>query len=226
MKTLSIMLAASLLLFTNTGCKKETMCSNCNICDTCSSSDDVPLDWRVRVHTNDLLVFLPDRSGFLAGTASWQGDVKVVASKWRKISGPASFQLLSANQIATKVTDLEKGVYQFELSATVTDGSAVKDTASVTVGEMPAHPQTLLLEDKSWSGEGLGWGSQITIDLYQFIPAGNVFKAYIKRASSASWIELILNDESAPYSAEMKDGIFSVWSTNEETDSPDIRIEY
>ena len=53
--------------------------------------------------------------------------------QWRKISGPSHYIIVTPNAPTTAVTDLEAGVYQFELMVTNSRGLSSRDTMRLTV---------------------------------------------------------------------------------------------
>ncbi len=67
-------------------------------------------------------------------------QTKTLTYKWRKISGPEKFTIVSPDSAVTKVTDLEEGVYKFELTVTNSRGLASRDTMTLTVSP-PAKNQ-------------------------------------------------------------------------------------
>ena len=53
--------------------------------------------------------------------------------EWRKISGPSKYKIVSPNSAVTDVTDLEVGMYKFELKVTNSRGLSARDTMVLTV---------------------------------------------------------------------------------------------
>ena len=53
--------------------------------------------------------------------------------EWRKISGPANYTIASPHTAHTAVSNLEAGIYQFELTVTNSSNMAARDTMKVTV---------------------------------------------------------------------------------------------
>ena len=80
----------------------------------------------------DQTITLPINSVTLTGSGS-DADGLVSGYAWTKISGPASYTIVSATQAQTAITDLTAGVYAFELAVTDNDGATTKDTVLVTV---------------------------------------------------------------------------------------------
>ncbi|MBS1919506.1 MAG: hypothetical protein JST17_04555 [Bacteroidetes bacterium] len=146
--------------------------------------------------------------------------------QWKKISGPASFVIEKPDSLGTKVSNLTIGVYSFELTVTIANAT-MKDTCVVTIGSISDTPTEIIFANQVWSSDGLLWGSQITINNFsQLIPAGHVFRVYIKRNNSAAWEELVFDDYTAYYSVAIMNGKLSIWSSFKETDTPDIKLVY
>jgi hypothetical protein len=82
---------------------------------------------------SDQVITLPTDSISLDGSASNDPDGTISNWLWTKIEGPASFNLVHANDSVTKVKNLATGVYQFELKVTDDGGLIAKDTVQVTV---------------------------------------------------------------------------------------------
>jgi hypothetical protein len=81
-------------------------------------------------------ITLPTNSVTVNGSASTD-DNGVVGYTWTKISGPATFTIVSPNSVSTLINNLIAGVYQFRL--TVRDGSNLTsfDDLDITVSPAP-----------------------------------------------------------------------------------------
>jgi hypothetical protein len=89
----------------------------------------------------DQTIILPTDSVGLNGTGTDpEGSIK--SYNWSKVTGPAQYMIVTPNLATTKVRNLVKGTYQFEL--TVTDGGGLisKDTMSVNVIDNPCGTTT------------------------------------------------------------------------------------
>lgn len=84
----------------------------------------------------DTSLQLPTDSVTLRGCNSFDPESALLKYKWRKISGPASFQLLVDSICSPKVNSLVSGTYSFELTVTDTAGLTGKDSVSVTVNSL------------------------------------------------------------------------------------------
>ncbi len=180
----------------------------------------------------DIIVLLPTDFFWLSGTYSDTGAVKIYNILWKKISGPSSYILENPNSLRTKVSKLEKGIYEFELSVTNQRGLIGKDIVRVTVSEIPENNDEITLKDMAWV---CPMGCHIEIkNIYSHLPAGSVFQIYIQRDNSANWEEVI-NDESSQlpegvkYTYKLYNGnlyIFTYNNSDEQTDTPNIKIVY
>jgi N-acetylneuraminic acid mutarotase len=81
----------------------------------------------------DQLITFQQDSVHLDGSSSTDADGTITTYKWEKIAGPQRFTILSANTPKTTVTDLEGGVYEFQLTVTDNLGHSSKDVVQVTV---------------------------------------------------------------------------------------------
>lgn len=104
---------------------------------SCEKDNDVPYQSTNKspiAHAGpDRTLALPKDSVVLDGTASSDPDGTIEKYLWTKISGPASFNLVSPTSSRTGVQSLVQGVYQFELQVTDNRGASAKDTVQVTV---------------------------------------------------------------------------------------------
>ena len=66
-------------------------------------------------------------------------DGTIASYQWTKISGPATFTIVSPTQAQTVFNNLVQGVYQFELKVTDNNGGADTDTMIVTVNAAPGN---------------------------------------------------------------------------------------
>jgi len=195
--------------------------------DNNSNNNETSTDEAITVYAGtDKLVFIPNNSCTLIGSASYQVTNPPLKYKWDKIAGPSSFQFVSLESLSTTLNELEKGVYKFEVTCTAVNGYIAKDTCSVIVGQLSSPSNFIVFNNLKWSGAG-GWGSQIAIpDIYQYIPIGSVFKVYLRRENSEIWEEIIFDDYNSIISYYLLNGNLSLYSYGDEIDSPDIKIEY
>jgi poly(3-hydroxybutyrate) depolymerase len=84
----------------------------------------------------DQVITLPVNTVSLNGSGT-DTDGNIVSYLWTKISGPASFVIVSPNQGQTNINNLIQGVYQFVLKVTDNSGATAEDTVAVTVNAAP-----------------------------------------------------------------------------------------
>lgn len=133
----------------------------------------------------DIYLVLPLNSCALKGSAQYAESIHHIS--WKKISGPASFAIETPSSVETKVYNLEKGAYVFELSITNKEGLTGRDSIFVTVLEEGTGENERIFKDLKWS---CPMGCHLRIEnIYTFIPAGTAFKVYLKRDNSTVWIE-------------------------------------
>ena len=72
----------------------------------------------------------------LDGSVSNDPDGTISEWHWSKISGPASFNIISASTAKTIVKNLVAGTYQIELKVTDDKNLSAKDTIQVTINSI------------------------------------------------------------------------------------------
>jgi N-acetylneuraminic acid mutarotase len=136
-------------------CKREISCEDC------MGTDKIPIS----IAGPDQVVSLPTDSISIDGTASYDPDGKIVEWFWKKISGPASFNIVTPRTAKTSVRNLVAGTYQFELKVIDDGGLSAKDTINVSVHSTTSnHPptakagkdQTITLPTSSVNLDGAG----------------------------------------------------------------------
>ncbi len=85
----------------------------------------------------DKEITLPKNNEQLDGSASTDPDGTITFFQWTKLSGPAAFNIATPNSAVTGVTDLEEGIYVFELTVTDNSGSIARDTMQLKVNPAP-----------------------------------------------------------------------------------------
>ena len=135
---------------------------------------------------SDLNLFVPINFCDLIGSGFDRED-SILTFQWKKISGPVSFFIQNPTFKSTKLTSLEKGVYQFELTVTDSPGLFAKDTVKITVY---GNTQEINFENRTWF---FPWYPTIGIEnINSFIPASTPFRIYIQRDFNPNWIEVDL----------------------------------
>jgi hypothetical protein len=111
-------------------CKKEKPCEGC------PGINRLP----IAIAGPDQVITLPTDSISLDGSASNDPDGTISEWLWKKISGPASFNIINATTAKTVVKNLVPGVYQFELKVTDAGALSSKDTMQVAITSQPPPP--------------------------------------------------------------------------------------
>jgi hypothetical protein len=81
----------------------------------------------------DQSIALPTVSVTLDASGSTDSDGTIVSYEWTKVSGPAVFNIVSPNSIATTVNSLITGTYVFQLEVTDNLGATNIDMVTITV---------------------------------------------------------------------------------------------
>lgn len=178
----------------------------------------------------DLQVIWPTDFCWLSGNYSYVKALDIEKILWEKISGPSSYILEDPESLRTKVSNLEKGIYEFQITITNKKGLIGKDIAKIIVREMSASPKEIVFKDTAWV---CPMGCHVEIaNLYSQLPAGSVFKIYIQRDNSVNWQEVIHESSQSSadtsYTYTLYNGnlfIFS-YSSSEMTDTPNIKLVY
>ena len=186
---------------------------------------------RIYLKANDIRLILPTNFCWLEANYSNSNPIKEIV--WKKISGPSNYIIESPNSLNTKVSKLEKGIYEFELSVTDKYNQTTKETAKITVGEIPANPTEKIFNNLNWL---CPWDCSIEIPNFPSqLPSGSAFfKVYIQRDSSANWMEVLhwstdlLKDQKYIYYLD-SDHLY-IYPTNydnfNEKDTHNIKIVY
>ena len=90
----------------------------------------------------DRNITLPTNSITQTGSGT-DADGTIASYQWTKITGPATFNIVSPTQAQTVINNLVQGVYQFELKVTDNNGATAADTMIVTVNPIVPVPNQL-----------------------------------------------------------------------------------
>lgn len=182
----------------------------------------------------DFQVILPNDYCWLEGGYYYfnASNNNITNSKvaWEKISGSSACILESPDSLKTKVSKLEKGVYEFELTVTNNMGATGKDRVTVTVGEMSANPKEKIFNDLIWN-DWNDW-DKLHVEInnfYSHLPSDSFFKVYIQRDHSANWIEVFPWSENSQYYYIVYSNMLLVYPKSIDAfddDTPNIKIRY
>ena len=106
-------------------CGKEFSCEGC-------IDGNIPPN---AVAGPDHVIKLPVDSVLLDGSASGDPNGSITNYGWRKITGPAAFNIISPDDSITRIRSLIAGIYAFELTVTDNGGLSTMDTVQVTVND-------------------------------------------------------------------------------------------
>lgn len=238
-----IFLIPVLLLFVCSACEKDTVVSPATA--TAPPLPPPPNTAPQAVAGSDVRILLPVDSATLHGTY-YDTPFDNVQPKWRKISGPNSFVIDNPESMKTKVRNLVKGKYEFELTVTDKGGLTGKDSVIVDVYDPQGNlgvndPQVadsnkLVLTNLEWI---YPWYAAIEVKNVLSYPSP--IKVFIQRDFDTSWIEVkfLSNnsvDDQYEYFIETRqpDGagmytygsLYIFYYGSNTTDTPNVRIQF
>ena len=214
------LLLCSAALFINNGCTTDTLPTN-----IVPHKPELPHSALTTSAGANIQVILPTNFVWLSGSYS---DNEVVDNfVWKKISGPSNSILETPNSLRTKVSNLEKGIYEFELTVMNKKGITAKDTVAVTVGEISISPKEIIFKDLTWI---CPWGCIIEIkNIYSYLPSKTVFRVYIQRDNSDVWEEAIMESQwtdNFSYLYTLNGNLTIHYFGDDVEDTPNIKIVY
>ena len=217
-----------LLIIVITGCEKEPVIN--------SETQPVPITSHPPQNPGnpapnvfagiDIYLTLPVDSCRLKGSAQFPQNINTIS--WNKISGPVSVSVENPGSFETNVRNLEKGIYDFELTVTDKAGLTGKDTVSVCVVETGSWTNEVIIKDLRWA---CPMGCHLRIENFSsIVPTGTAFKAYMKRDNSTQWIEVVnMSQGTGKYMWTIyKNGLEILEDQTEldPNDTPDIKITF
>ena len=104
-------------------CKKERSCEGC------IDGNKPP----IAIAGPDQAITLPSDSILLDGSASNDPDGTISEWLWKKISGPASLNIVNATSAKAIVRNPDTGVYHYELIVTDNGNLSATDTVQIVV---------------------------------------------------------------------------------------------
>ena len=129
----------------------------------------------------DLNLTLPVNSAVLKGSSNYAQTYN-----WKKLSGPAVYSIDDPQSKLINLTNLEKGVYEFELTAAAR-GQKAMDTVRIFVYDRVGSNE-LIFKDQQWLCSG---GCHLLIkDFHALLPKGFSFKVYVQRDKDTRWVEV------------------------------------
>ena len=236
------LLICSAALFINSGCTEESLATGSPI-STVPQPDTVPPTSPPNSSSapsayagQDFQVILPTDFCWLSGGYGENGNIKVEKTLWTKISGPSSGVLQNPDLLRTKVSNLEKGIYEFELTITNMKGLTGKDTVRAIVGKMSETPKEMIFKDIEWI---FPWYSTIEIKDFNLLLPNSIFKVYIQRDNNPQWEEVpfLLENTATKYEyfVETRPGgagmytygsLYIFYYGTDTNDTPSVKIVY
>ena len=135
--------------------------------------------------------------------------------------------LINKNALSTKLSGLEKGIYQFEFMVIDASGLFDKDTMMVIAGDISSNPRDTVFNDVGWSNGGLLWGSKAEVkNIYNYLPPGSVFRVYLQASHLSDWTELKQLSGNDYYDFFLRDGNLYIYSNFDESTKANIKIVY
>lgn len=229
-----ILLVPFLVLFLFISCKKEPVISQrpatILIPDTPQLPPVNPGTLQLTANAGpDLRIALPVNSCILKGSSNYAKTYS-----WRKVSGPSSYTIDSPQSAKINVTNLEKELYEFELTVTA-GASSAKDTVSIEVHESNEY----IFRNLEWI---FPWYSAIEVkNIDTYIQANRpIKKVFVQREFDSTWIEVdqLTNNwtnqlyeyfiETRPYGAGMYSygSLYIFYYGNDTTDKPKVKIQF
>ncbi|MEJ7822032.1 MAG: hypothetical protein WKF85_06900 [Chitinophagaceae bacterium] len=213
-----LLLIPLVILFVSTGCKKDPVINSAPP-TVLPSPPILPLPPQPVSPVNtgpkasagfDKWVPLPANFFVVYGGTSHAAST-IESYLWKKISGPASYQVENPGSKQTKVTNLEKGTYEFEFTVTTKAGLSDKDTISIHVYE----PRTVGANEFIF--KYLEWicplDCYVLIENFNlYVPNGTAFKVFLKSANSVKWIDISNRNGGDKYFFEIINNNFYIHS--------------
>ncbi len=239
MKIPILLPSAIAVVLSNTGCKKDQLeyrPADPNTSVIPAIGNTAPVAYA----GDDVFVPEPLDYAKLNGSAS-DAENNISTVKWAKISGPRSYTIERSGSVDTKVKDLEKGIYKFELTVTDSMNLIDKDTVVVTVGEIsntPTGTNEMIFKDLVWI---FPWYNNVEIKNFtNNVPAGSSFKVFIQRDYDFTWKEVLPWDSpslpadalydcfviTGPHSMYNDGSLYISYYGSDVDDTPNVKIVY
>lgn len=175
------------------------------------SAISFPLVW---VWTNEYIAY-PADSSILYGYAGLNNQN--ASYFWRKVAGPASYNIHNPNSLVTKVDNLEIGEYEFEITATDVNGRKGSDTLNVYVIK-PGQNETIF-KNLEWICP-MGCSMDIK-NIYSFIPQNKPILVFMRPTNSSTWLPAL----PPAFEYSINTNTFSLY-TNDADGKVDVKIQY
>lgn len=220
-------LLTSNLLIISVGCERETLTRRISSQIYPPPPPPPPYQPIYADANKSITIELPMNFCILNGDAYGPGR-NGASYKWEEISGPASYFLETPDSLKTKVSNLEKGIYQFQLTVTTNTGETSTDIMTLKVQDASSSNKQIFFCDLNWS---CPFGCSIMLgDISLYMPAGSNYAIYIRREFSSNW-EVVVPDSTssnARYVYSIWNGAVTVFDNSyiDATDHPEIKIVF
>jgi len=176
---------------------------------------------------HDLWLLVPADTVELNGAIA-DDENNIAFHRWKQISGASNAVIVAPNNLSTKVRNLQKGDYQFELSVTDSAGLTSRDTVSVFIKEYSELDHGEVIFSKlEWYCDQV---CAVTIECVSCkVPVKFPFKVFYK-ANVNQWIEIPSEENWKQGDKYFFGGYYDdLWIITEKPDStfaPDIKVVY
>ena len=135
----------------------------------------------------DISVLLPIDTAFLYGSAT-DTENNIDSCRWSQLSGPGQAIIQTPESFKTKISNLIKGKYSFELTVTDKGGLRGKDTTHIDVIDTSVTNNIILdvLEVICWGPECTIVVDTSNTHIYQNL----LIKVFLKSMDSSLWVEI------------------------------------
>jgi hypothetical protein len=189
---------------------------------------------------NDTTLLLPSNSVVLKGVAT-DAESNISSYEWHKTYGPSKYILSTPHLLETTVSDLESGIYVFELTVRDSGGLSAKSQVMVYVTEIvkSGSHQVAVFKNCTWI---FPWYSSIEVaNIFSLVSPTDSIKVFIQRDNNLVWIEVPKSNFDSDFQASYEyfiekrpDGagmynfgsLYIFYYGNDTYDTPDIKIEY
>ena len=205
------------------GCEKDSTAAQGTLLPPAPVKNTAPRPYA----GTDIWVVVPADHCTLSGSAI-DAENNVDRYFWKQVAGPLSSIIESPNSIQTRVSNLKKGTYEFELEVTDKGGLANKDTVTVFVREPspPGHGEALFKELK-WE---CPMGCSLLIHCFScFVPVIQPIKVYVGKVSANQWVEAVPEDRwtaTDKYIYGIHNNNLWIYTNDESNETSDVKITY
>lgn len=100
----------------------------------------------------NIIISLPVNTTTLSGAGSSDANGVITGYQWAQVSGPAIAAIATPNTVSTLISNLQAGVYSFELKVTDDSSATARDTVLITVNTVPPPVITKYIKVNLYGG--------------------------------------------------------------------------